>query len=174
MKENIQVGYTRKPFGVNGQIKLKIEPKFLEDVLKAAVLFIEIGGQQVPHFIDNFQEAGELVVHFEDMESREQAAKIVSRPVFLRPADIIPVEEKEIPLENIEPHLKYLNYQIEEVELGKIGQIVRIEVFPQQDMAFVDYEGREVMIPLHPSFIVEADEQKRVLVLELPEGMLAI
>ncbi len=171
MKDNIQVGYTRKPFGVNGQLKLQIEPTYLEDVLKSDVLFLEIGGQQVPYFIDNFQEVGDLVVHFEDVESREQAAKIVSRPVFLRPSDIIPLEEKEIPLEKIEPHLKYLHYHIEEVELGKIGPIVRIEIFPQQEMAFVEYEGREVMIPLHPSFIVGEDKEERVLRLALPEGM---
>lgn len=174
MKDNIQVGYTRKPFGVNGQLKLQVEPSYLEDVLKADVLFLEIGGQQVPYFIDNFQEVGDLIVHFEDVESREQAAKIVSRPVFLRPADIIPIEEKEIPLENIEPHLKYLHYHIEEVELGEIGPIIRIEIFPQQEMAFVDYKGRAVMIPLHPSFIVSEDKEKRVLRLALPEGMLEI
>jgi len=174
LKDNIQVGYTRKPFGVNGQLKLQIEPTYLEDVLKADVLFVEIGGQQVPHFIENFQEAGDLIVHFEDIASREQAAKIVSRPVFLRPADIIPPDEKEIPLENIEPHLKYLHYQIEEVELGKIGQIIRIEEFPQQEMAFVDYEGREVMIPLHPSFVVREDREQKVLVMALPAGILEI
>ena len=174
MKDNIQVGVTRKPFGVNGQLKLQIEPTYLEDVLKADVLFLEIGGQQVPYFIENFQEAGDLIVHFEEVESREQAAKIVSRPVFLRPTDIIPLEEKEIALETIEPHLKYLHYQIEEVELGKIGEIVRIEIFPQQEMAFVEYQGREVMIPLHPSFVVKEDKENRVLRLDLPEGMLEI
>jgi len=174
LKDNIQVGHTRKPFGVNGQLKLQIEPIYLEDVLKADVLFIEIGGQQVPHFIDDFQEAGDLIVHFEDIETREQAAKIVSRPVFLRLADIIPIEEKEIPLEKIEPHLKYLHYQIEEVELGKIGPIIRIEKFPQQEMAFVDYKGREVMIPLHPSFVVKEDKEQRVLVMVLPEGILRL
>ncbi len=174
MKDNIQVGVTRKPFGVNGQLKLHIEPSYLEDVLKADVLFLEIGGQQVPYFIDDFQDVGGLVVHFEDVESREQAAKIVSRPVFLRSGDIIPMEEKEIPLETIEPHLKYLHYQIEEVELGKIGEIIRIEIFPQQEMAFVDYEGREVMIPLHPSFVVKEDKENRVLTLALPEGILDI
>ncbi len=174
MKDNIQVGHTRKPFGVNGQLKLQIEPTYLEDVLKADVLFVEIGGQQVPHFIDHFQQSGDLIVHFEDIETREQAAKIVSRPVFLRPADIIPPEAKEIPLENIEPHLKYLHYQIEEVELGIIGPIIRIEEFPQQEMAFVDYDGREVMIPLHPSFVVKEDREQKVLMLKLPEGILDI
>ncbi len=174
MKDNIQVGVTRKPFGVNGQLKLQIDPSYLEDVLKADVLFLEIGGQQVPYFIDNFQDVGDLVVHFEDVESREQAAKIVSRPVFLRPGDIIPIEEKEIPLESIEPHLKYLHYQIEEVELGTIGEILRIEIFPQQEMAFVDYQGREVLIPLHPSFVVKEDKDNRVLTLALPGGILEI
>ncbi len=174
MKDQIQVGYTRKPFGVNGQLKLKIEPNFLEDVLKAEVLFVEIGGQKVPHFVVNFQDTGDLVVHFEDVASKEQAAKLVSRPVYLRAADIIPPEEKEIPLETIEPHLKYLNYHIEDVEIGTIGQIVRIEVFPQQEMAFVAYDGREVMIPLHPSFVVKTDTEKRILTMELPEGILEI
>ena len=167
------MGFTRKPFGVNGQLKLKIEPTYLMDVLKADVLFVEIDGQQVPYFIDNFNTTGDLVVLFEEVESREKAAKLVSRPVYLRPADILPPEEKEASLETANSP-QYLNYQIEEKDLGPIGPIVRIEEFPQQEMAFVEYQGREVMIPLHPSFVVEENREKKVLVLELPEGMLEI
>ena len=113
------------------------------------------------------------MVLFEEVESREKAAKLVSRPVYLRPADILPPEEKEASLETANSP-QYLNYQIEEKDLGPIGPIVRIEEFPQQEMAFVEYQGREVMIPLHPSFVVEEDQEKKVLVLALPEGMLEI
>jgi len=41
-------------------------------------------------------------------------------------------------------------------------------------MAFVDYDGREVMIPLHPSFVVKEDREQKVLMLKLPEGILDI
>lgn len=173
MKENVHVGYTRKPFGVNGQLKLQIEPTYLSDALKAEVLFVEIDGQQVPYFIDNFNTTGDLVVRFEEVESREKAAKLVGRPIYLRPADILPPAAKETSLVT-DNSPQYLNYQIEEKDLGPIGPIVRIEEFPQQEMAFVEYQGREVMIPLHPSFVVKEDPEKKVLVLTLPEGMLEI
>ena len=173
MKENVHVGYTRKPFGVNGQLKLQIEPTYLSDALKAEVLFVEIDGQQVPYFIDNFNTTGDLVVLFEEVESREKAAKLVGRPIFLRPADILPLEEKAASIGS-DTAPQYLNYQIEEKDLGPIGPIVRIEEFPQQEMGFVEYQGREVMIPLHPSFVVEEDRAKKVLVLALPEGILEI
>jgi len=42
LKENVHVGYTRKPFGVNGQLKLQIEPTYLSDALKAEVLFVDV------------------------------------------------------------------------------------------------------------------------------------
>lgn len=174
MKNHIQVGNTRKPFGVNGELKLQIEPQYFEDVLKTDVLFIEINGALVPYFIDQIKTTADLIVQFEDLDTREKAAKLVSRPVYLHERNILPPETKEIPVEAIEPHLKYLNYLVEDVNSGPVGKILKIEAYPQQDMAFVEYEGRKVMIPLHPDFIIEEDKKNRKLMLDLPEGLLAL
>jgi len=172
--DHVFVGYTRKPFGVKGALKLKIEPEFVEDVLKADVLFIEISGGLVPYFVESFKVTADLIVKFEDLDIREKAAELVSRSIYLHPRHILAPEDKEMPVETISPHLKYLHYQINDLTLGAIGQIDRIEEYPQQDMAFVAYEGREVMIPLHEDFVVEEDIEGKKLVVDLPEGLLSL
>jgi len=174
VKNHVFIGYTRKPFGVNGALKLQVETQYFEDALKTDVLFIEIDGALVPYFIESIKTTADLIVQFEDLNTREKAAKLVSRPLYLHQRNILPPEEKEIPVETIEPHLKYLNYQVEDLTLGPVGKILKIEAYPQQDMAFVAYQDREVMIPLHLDFIVEADVTNRKLMLDLPEGLLEL
>jgi 16S rRNA processing protein RimM len=43
---------------------------------------------------------------------------------------------------------------------------------PQQEMAFVIHNGREVLIPLNESLIVSVDRENKTLLMDLPEGLL--
>jgi 16S rRNA processing protein RimM len=43
---------------------------------------------------------------------------------------------------------------------------------PQQEMAFLDYRGREVLIPLNEQLIISIDETQKHILMDLPEGLL--
>ncbi len=43
---------------------------------------------------------------------------------------------------------------------------------PQQEMAFLDYKGAEVLIPLNVQLIVSINEEKQEILMDLPEGLL--
>ena len=47
--EFIEVGFTKKAHSLTGELKVNIEPRYLEDVLKADVVFIETKGTRLPH-----------------------------------------------------------------------------------------------------------------------------
>ena len=57
-------------------------------------------------------------------------------------------------------------------EKTRIGSIREIVEYPQQLIAVVEYEGKEIMIPLAEQLIIEIDEENQKLVMELPEGIL--
>ena len=62
---------------------------------------------------------------------------------------------------------------IRDEHAGKIGAILRVEEFPQQEMAFVEYKGQEVLIPMNDAFIVSIDKTKEEIIMNLPEGLLS-
>ena len=65
--------------------------------------------------------------------------------------------------------LKGFMVQNQDEELGKIE---RIEEFPQQLMAFIASKSGEIMLPLTPEFIINIDTESRLLLVDLPEGLI--
>jgi 16S rRNA processing protein RimM len=45
---------------------------------------------------------------------------------------------------------------------------------PQQEIAVVVYQNKEVLIPLNEKLIVSIDEDKKVILMDLPEGLLTL
>ena len=157
MLNTVQIGYTKKAFGVKGELKLAIEEAFVLSVENASVLFLEISGKQVPYFVEWLRSEYDLFVKFEEVDSKEMASKLSSKKIFLRKEDLL-----EDP--DIVPHLFYQQYEgyvIHDETHGAIGAILRVEEFPQQEMALVDYKGKEIMIPLNDQLIERIDEQLR-------------
>ena len=48
MEEYVNIGYTKKPFGITGELKVHIEEEYLEDFLQAKVFFLKMNGKPVP------------------------------------------------------------------------------------------------------------------------------
>ena len=88
MSEYVKVGHTKKPHGIKGELKIVIEDAFLEDVLEASVIFLEIGAGMVPCFPASYRDVGSLLIKFDGMDDREAIAPMVGRPVYLREEDL--------------------------------------------------------------------------------------
>lgn len=172
LKESlIEVGYTRKFHGLKGELKIAIQDEFLEDTAIAKVLFIGTEGNALPHFVQKIRMGSDVIVQLEEVDSREMAMLLVGKTIFLRAADIIPDEERTFELEELE-YAFVRGYTMEDASLGVLGEILRVEEYPQQEMAIVAYQKREVLIPLNEALITEVLEKERILKVDLPEGLL--
>lgn len=167
--EYTQIGYTRKTHGVAGEIKVVIEEVFEPLFLEADRVFLEIKGAKMPYFIENIRGGGDLIVQFEDVDSKEAAFLLQSRPIFLFSKEIpetLAVEDDEMEFAGLEGYELYDEIQ------GLIGVIEEVLDMPQQEMALLHYQNREVLIPLHEQWIVQIDEKAKRITLQLPDGLL--
>lgn len=169
MNNLVEIGTVGKPHGVKGTIRLHLEEAYLEDFLNAAVIFINTKGQQLPYFITDKKSGNTTIAKLEDIDSKEDAMLLTNAPVFLKEEDVT-VEVTELDL--VFAHLE--NYQLQDQTLGMIGLITSIEEYPNQEMAVVHYKGRDVLIPLHESLIQQIDDTRKVLIMDLPEGILEL
>lgn len=171
MSEYVQIGFTQKTHGVEGELRIFIEEPFDEDFLNAHALFFDMGGQKVPYFIEYIRGANGDILKLEDIGSKEEAQKLTSTPVFLREADLIPVNDRENT--PYAPQYEYLEgFEARDKVKGSLGTITRVDEYPHQEMAVVKYQGRETLIPLHESFIESIDREKKIIRFALPEGLL--
>lgn len=171
----VKIGRTKKAHGLNGEIKVAIEDQYLEDFMKNERIFILVKSSKVPYFIANVRGKGDMIVQLEDVENRDTAQILQAREIYLREQDILIDQEREfeIPDDALE-YGKLLGYLMLDKTIGEIGHIEEVVEMPQQEMAFLKYKGREVLIPLNNQLILAVDDTKRSVLMDLPEGLLEV
>jgi 16S rRNA processing protein RimM len=168
----IPIGRTNKTHGVDGTLRITIEDAFFEDFVAAEVVFLETGGNPVPFFIDDRWGSGDLFLKLEEVDSKEAARPLTDKVLFMRREDIQATGRAQ----EEEPHVyaKWIGYTITDVDYGLVGKISAIEELPEQFLAVVEYQGEEIMIPLHEQLISKVDHHKKEVSMDLPEGLLEL
>jgi len=167
--ELIEVGYTMKPHGLNGEIKVVVEENYEDDFLNIEVVVLEIKGIQTPFFVESIRGANQLIVKFENIDNRDEALKISSKKLFLKAEDISSVEDQNPKdTSNIENIIGYLLKDNNSENQGIIAEIIDVN---DQDMAIIDQNNKEVFVPLIPHWIIEIDSSKKEILMDLPIGL---
>jgi 16S rRNA processing protein RimM len=165
----IQIGVLGKTHGLKGELKFKIEEEYIDDFNEADVVFIKNKGHYAPYFIESIRSSS--IIKFEDTEDIEAAKTLQNLPIFLKEEDITIVAAE--PLEElIYQYLK--GYKMMDDLLGELGDIQSVEAYPQQEIAIVNYQNKEVLIPLNEFVISDIDNDNQIVNVSLPEGLLDI
>lgn len=170
--ELVPIGRTNKTHGVDGTLRITVKDVFLDDFVAAEVVFLEVGGQAAPFFIEDRWGGDPLYLKLEEVDSREDARPLTNKVLSLRQEDISTTgnEEKEV----IDPssYARWIGYTLKDETLGEIGRIEEIIELPQQFLAGLIYKDQEVMIPLHPELILQLSHKDKTVLMNLPEGLL--
>ena len=163
----VQVASLGKTKGIDGAVRLKARDELLEQIATHEFLFIEIEGNKVPIRVADYEMSGDLYIYFDGLETKEAAAAVVGKPVYVPEDEFVPVEKKASDLQFA--HL--VDYTIVNAET-EIGRIAEVREFPQQEIAVVITSEGEVMIPMHDDLIQSVDEGSKLVRMVLPEGLL--
>ncbi|HMQ46900.1 MAG TPA: ribosome maturation factor RimM [Saprospiraceae bacterium] len=166
----IEIGKTGKAHGLDGELKLHVNPAFVNELIAADALFIQQNGGPVPYFIEELVELDQqLLVKLEEVDSKEAAVALSGKVVFLPKAQVQLTAKEAVEASDF---FKVIGFLLVDQDHGSVGTIDDIVEYPQQIMAIVQREDRELLIPLNPHFVQRIDvAQQRVLV-NLPEGLL--
>ncbi len=164
------IGRLASPKGTSGHLKgmLETDKKGFETI---EAFFIEDkNGLPLPYFIEKIEWEGETaLIKLEEVDSKEQAFELAGKEIYLPEAelDTVPIES---PLQ-----YGYLEgYMLLDRNLGSIGLIEEVLEMPGQEVAVVDNDGNEVLVPLNNDLMVRIDKEKREVEMDLPEGLLDI
>ena len=166
----IGVGFTKKTHGAQGELKITVKEEYFDDFANTDVVFINMQGKPLPFFIENLRDAGEILLKLEDVDSPADAKNLTSKELFLREKDIKIIKQAG----EVLTFELLVGYELFDEIAGSIGKIESVESLPQQHLAIVEYQGREVFIPLHPQMVVKLDEKAKKIVLRLPDGLLEL
>jgi len=168
METFVRVGKLGKVHGLEGFLRLNLEEIYLEDVANAGVLFAGHPRTPLPYFIESVKGGPILLVRFEDMTSREDAAPLSGQDIYLRETDISDSpDQPEGPA-----YEELVGYQLHDAQAGPVGEIAEVLEYPQQWIAIIRRDDQEIMVPLNEVFVQSVDEGQQVVHTDLPEGLL--
>ena len=167
----VNVGFIRKAYGYKGEVKIAVEGPFEQDLLNSTFLFIAIDGFMVPFKINGFNATKDIIISFERMDSSSEMETIIGKNLFLLEHDIIHAKEH---LGNQNLVNKFIDYQIHDKQSGSTFSIKDVREFPQQIMAVINVDDKELLVPFNDQFIVSIDEKAKMVYMDLPKGLLEL
>ena len=170
-EDYVEIGYTQKPHGVKGEIKIFIEEEYIEEMRHLEILFLSVRGNILPYFIDEVRGTSTFIVRFEDVDSKEAAGKIRASPIFMKRADLKYWEE-EIETELVYSHCE--GYKVIDINDGELGIISEVIEYPQQELGVIIIDKKEILIPLNEHTVQNINEDKKELTVEMPAGILDV
>lgn len=163
---NILLGRITKVNGYKGAVTVKLEKIFSENIPQMESVFLEIEGRPVPFSISDSEYSGAdiLKLKFEGYDSIEKISEFTGCRVFLTSG--IPAENNT---DDIQSLIGYKVLIQNDILLGTITEVIPN---PGQWLLNINSpENKEILIPFHEHFIVSIDKKKKIIVMDIPEGL---
>ena len=167
--DHFRIGSILKTRGLKGELQLYVDFEGLENI-KFNAVFVDMAGKLVPYFVQTIKYPQRNVgyLNLEDVDTIEKATALVKKNVYL-PNKLKPKKKKaEFTLKDL------LGFTAIDDNEGELGEITEINEYPQQLVASVHYQNREVLFPLNEEIIKGIDVVKEILYVDLPDGLLDI
>ncbi len=169
-KDYFYFGTLSKAHGLKGGILLKnvFEDATLVDSFDS--FFLDVNDQLIPYFLRKitYRKKGEALLEIEDINSIEAVKQLEKKDVYL-PERLLPkIDSSFIRYKDM------IGFAIEDTNFGPLGIIKNMVVYPQQEIFEIEFKGREILIPANEDFILEVDTEKKIVKIDVPEGLIEL
>ncbi|MDQ3017579.1 MAG: hypothetical protein M3R25_12785 [Bacteroidota bacterium] len=168
VSQYFHIGKTLKSHGTTGQIRLLLEDRFKEYISAGEYVFFDLNGSKVPYLVTDVQEDSHFVVSLEDVVNKKDSDLLSGQELWI-PLDSVRAGHQLSP-KNLKD--KWTEYKIHDNIHNLDYAIIRTEEYPQQLMAVIQPEKREILIPLSDQLITEIRKSDKIIFMDIPEGLL--
>lgn len=167
-EEVYEIGRFNKPHGLQGELSFTFNDDVFDRV-EAPYLICELDGIMVPFFIESyrFKSDSTALVKLEDVDSSEWAKRFTNVRVYFPKA----LAQGSAPEEFTWNY--FVGFELHDSETGYVGTIIDIDTTTVNTLFLIETdEEEELMIPAHETMIQGVDNDERILLMELPEGLI--
>ena len=142
-----------------------------EDLEISEPVFVYFDGLPVPFFIEKFARKGnsKAVVHLSDIRNFDDAEELVGKEVYVKDEESDEADEDLVgwTIEVAEGSLR----NSKKLRTSVLGKVTGYLDIPANPCLEVETEKGAVVIPLHEDFILSVDPEERVIIMNLPDGL---
>ena len=167
-EEVYKIGLFNKPHGIHGELQFTFTDDIFDRV-DCDYLVCLLDGIFVPFFIEEyrFRSDSTALVKLEGVDTAERARAFTNVEVYF------PVKYAEEVGDGELSWNFFVGFRMEDVRHGELGEVVEVDTTTVNTLFVVEQEdGEELLIPAQEEFIVEINQEKKLITVELPEGLL--
>jgi len=165
-EEVFKIGVINKPHGVKGEVSFTFTDDIFDHV-DCDYLILLMDGILVPFFMEEYRFRSDNValVKFEDIDTAEQARKFTNVEVYF-PKKFMD-EQEDVTSWNF-----FIGFRVEDVHHGYLGEITDVDDTTINVLFSIEKDGEELLLPAHEEFIIDLDRKKKVMKVDVPDGLI--
>lgn len=167
-KDCFLFGTVFKLHGYKGDVNIYNDDDIPFDFSTLNYFLIEQNNELIPYFIERARptKPNVVLVSFENINSEQDALKILKKKVYL-PKDMLPEVDEDTITEK-----QLIGYSVIDIKLGNLGVISYINSQTAQQLIYVEKDGEEFCFPMHEQFVKAIDTNKGLIEVEIPKELI--
>jgi 16S rRNA processing protein RimM len=169
IKKAKKTGKVLKAHGKKGEIFISSEYNLPDNFQKLESIFIAIDELLVPFFMEeiNLKSSKTAAIKLEDIDTVEEATELAELDWYLSEKDFYWLFDQ--PADNAN---ELIGYQLIDQHEAWIGEITGIQEIPSNTLLIVKSNTQEYDIPFNEETLLGIDNKKKIIQVEIPEGLL--
>jgi 16S rRNA processing protein RimM len=164
-----KIGYIMKPHGLKGEVTISLDPEAPQDFSSIQTIFVEVRERLLPYFVEAISLKGNRAfLKLEEVDTPE-AAQSISKSVIYLPKSSRPKSRRGEFYDD-----EVIGFEVLDTEKGALGRITEIVQAGPNKLLSVDFQGKEVLVPMNSPFIDSINKTKKNITVTLPDGFLEI
>ena len=166
-EEVYKIGRLGKAHGVKGELSFQFDDDVFDRV-DADYLVLEVDGILVPFFMEEYRFRSDTValVKFCDIDTQDRARQLTGSDVYF-PLSLVPNDDDDSLSLSF-----FVGFSLIDATTGRnLGTITSVDD-QTANILFELEDGK--LIPVNNDFITDIDKDKRLITMELPEGLLEL
>ena len=168
-EEVYKIGVFNKPHGVQGEVSFTFTDDIFDRV-DCDYLTCRLDGIFVPFFIEEYRFRSDTtaLVKLEGVDTAEKARMFTNVEVYfpVKFVEEVDDEHRQLAWEF------FVGFKVEEIRHGELGLITDVDDSTINTLFVIDHNGKELLVPAQEEFILKMDEKKRLMTVQLPDGLL--
>jgi 16S rRNA processing protein RimM len=164
------LGKITRKFSFKGDLIIFLDTDAPSEYYHLDKIFIKIKDRYIPYFIEEIfpYKNNSIRVHFEDINDENEAMMLINKEIYL-PCNSLPVlEGNKFYYHEIE------GFKIKDKKVGELGYIKYVNDKSPQHLFVVDYNKKEILIPINDDLIENIDRKEKLINMNLPSGLIEL
>ncbi|MGC6438888.1 MAG: ribosome maturation factor RimM [Flavobacteriaceae bacterium] len=162
------LGKIIKKYSFKGELLAKLDTDQPELYTNLDAVFLNLNNTLIPFFIERSQlhKSDLLRLKFEDINNETDANALLKSELYL-PLELLPkLSGKAFYYHEI------IGYTITDKTHGNIGVIKSVNDTTAQALFEINYNGKEILIPINDEIIVKVDRKSKIIEVNTPSGLI--